>query len=158
MAELQKRMAAFRKEHGNGTLSARTGLSESMLDEVLRGKHGKHRKNNLDILYSFFGLEPDAWYRANMKKWVKPTESVLGEMFRKKRLSMGMSLEDVRKATKIGTRQLARLEAGDSLPSFSSYTVTKLLELYDFDEGQRERIRWFVVVLRDIVSINNSLR
>lgn len=157
MAELQKRMAAFRREHGNGTLSARTGLSESMLDEVLRGKHGKHRKHNLDILYSFFGLEPDAWYRANMKKWVKPTESILGEILRKKRLSLGMSLDDVRRATKIGTRQLARLEAGDSLPSFSSYTVGALLDLYGFDDAHRERIRWFVVVLRDMVNINNSL-
>lgn len=92
-----------------------------------------------------------------MKKWVKPTESILGEIFRKKRLSLGLSIDEIERKTKIGSRQIARLEAGDSLPSFSSYTITQLLQLYNFNFDEREKIRWFIVVLRDMVNINNTL-
>lgn len=127
-----------------------------MLLNIVNERHGKHRKNNLDILYEFFRLPQDKWYHENMKKWVKPTESVLGEIFRKKRLKIGLSIDEVERKTKIGSRQIARLEAGDSLPSFSSYTITQLLQLYSFKDEEREKIRWFMTILRDIVSINNA--
>lgn len=157
MSELVKKILEHRKRNGTEALPLATGIRESTIDSIVGNWNGKHRKNTLDILYEFFALPKDAWYHENMKKWVKPTESVLGEIFRKKRLAMSLSIPDVSKRTRVGERQIARLEAGDSLPSFQSYTVTRLVDLYGFTEDERQKIRWFAVVLRDVVSINNSM-
>lgn len=87
--KLIERIADARKRDGGySKLSQQTGIQDTMLAGIAGGKHGKHRKNTLDILYEHFGLPKDEWYLDNMKKWVKPTESVLGEVFRKKRLAM----------------------------------------------------------------------
>ncbi len=157
MSQLRTKIIAYREKNGMASLVCHTGIQESMLNNIVSERHGKHRKNNLDILYDFFRLPKDPWYHENMKKWVKPTESILGEIFRKKRLQLGLSMDDIDARIHVGSRQIARLEAGDSLPSFSSYTITKLLEIYEFTNEEREKIRWFIVVLRDMVNINNAL-
>lgn len=73
-------------------------------------------RQKIDILYNFFHLPHDPWYNENMKRWVMPTESILGDIFRKKRISNGMTIDDVANRTGIGQRQIARIEAGDSMP------------------------------------------
>jgi hypothetical protein len=35
-----------------------------------------------------------------------------------------------------------RIEAGDSLPSYRSWYMTELLELYEFTEEERNTIMW----------------
>ncbi len=117
----------------------------------------KYRKSNLDVVYAFFDMERDDWYHDNLKKWVKPTESILGEIFRKKRLQLGLSMQEIDRKIHVGVRQIARIEAGDSLPGITSYTIIKLVELYGFTEQESVTIRWFITLLRDMVNINNTL-
>ena len=157
MSALRDKIIEIKNKNMIDNLCNRTGIGISFFDKIVNCSNGKFRKNNLDIIYDYFWLEKDEWYHDNLKKWIKPTESVLGEIFRKKRLQMWLSMEQIDKKIHVWTRQIARIEAGDSLPSFGSYTITSLLTLYDFSKEEKEKIRWFIVVLRDIVNINNNL-
>lgn len=157
MCKLREKILEVKAKKNMEHLCNMSGLSYSFFDDIIKGSHKKYRKGKLDIAYDHFKLERDEWYHENMKKWVRPTESILGEIFRKKRLGMGLSMDDIDKKLHIGARQIARIEAGDSLPSFGSYTITKLLELYEFTPEEREKIRWFIVVLRDVININNAM-
>lgn len=156
---LQDKIIRFCRWSTIASLSSRTWISSNYLDRirVWYRKNGKYRKNTLDILYEFFQIPKDHWYYANLKKNVKPSESVLGEIFRKKRINMCMSLHDVASKIHVWVRELARIEAGDSLPSFGSHTMVNLINLYDFNEEEREKIRWFVSILRDLVTMNNEI-
>lgn len=159
MHVLQSKMKEFATYRSMRELNQKTGIPIEILERIQKGdRHGKYKKPTLDILYWFFALPTDAWYCSNVKKWTKPTESILGEIFRKKRIEMGLSILQVEARTHIGSRQIARIEAGDSLPSFGSYTMMNLINLYEFTEEEREKIRWFISILRDLVTMNNNLQ
>lgn len=134
-----------------------TGLNREVFQNMIDNKSCKFQKKTLDILYDFFRLEKDEFYQDNLKKWVMPTESILGEILRKKRLQAWMTIPDVQKIIKVDSRQIARIEAWDSLPSFWGYTMTKLLLIYEFTEEEREKIRWFITILKDLIIINHKL-
>lgn len=155
---LKSAINKYIEKYGIQRLYDSTWLDAKFFERLMSGNHKyKFRKNNLDILYSLLNLERDNFYFENSKKWVKATDSILGDIFRKKRLEMCITIERVAKIIRVSERQIARIEAGDALPSFNSYMITKLIELYDFDLEESEKIRWFIVILRDLITINNNL-
>jgi len=71
----------------------------------------KFTPRTLDAMYDFFGLERDKFYLENLSKWNKPTEAILGTIFRKKRIAMWRSLDEVARKIKWDVRQLRRIES-----------------------------------------------
>jgi hypothetical protein len=143
-------------ERNSTTLSNATGVDVGIINSILSGKRKKYRSTTLDILYEYFGIERDDYYKENLKRWVMPVESILGSILRNRRIQMWYSIEDVANLVKWEERQLARIEAGDSLPSYQSYYISKLLPLYQFTPQEQEQIRWFICILKDMVKIHNK--
>lgn len=137
-------------------ISLNTGLSFKCIENFYKWKYKKQRKETLDILYEYFKLEKDDFYNENIKKWQMPTQSVLGTFLRRKRLEKWLSIHDVAKKIKWDDRQIARIEAGDSLPDYSSYYITKFFEIYEFTDDEKNTVSWFIVILRDLVNLSKT--
>jgi len=129
-----------------------------LLHYNLNSKSSNHKftQRTLDAVYDFFDMDRDKFYLENLSKWNKPTEAILGTIFRKKRIAMWWSLDEVARQIKWDVRQLRRIESGDSLPSYKSYYITQLINLYEFNEEEQWTIRWFICILSDLVKINNK--
>jgi len=136
-------------------LSNETGVSKTTLRAIQSGRRGKFRKQSLDTLYEHFGLEPDEYYEENMKQRHKPDFSVIGNILRCMRLEKWLSVDDVAKSIKWTAREIRRIEAGDHLPSYRGRYMVELLKLYGATEQEQELIRWWVVILKDLMQINN---
>jgi hypothetical protein len=52
------------------------------------------------VLYDFFALDRDTFYKENMKKRHPPTFTVIGNIMRLKRLEQHWSIEEVAKIIK----------------------------------------------------------
>jgi ribosome-binding protein aMBF1 (putative translation factor) len=85
---------------------------------LLKRDWRKYNKNTLDILYDFFKINRDNFYRDNLKKWYPKTPSLFGTFIRYKRLQQEIDIHKLAKKIKMDQRALARLESGDSLPTF----------------------------------------
>lgn len=137
-------------------LSRQTGVSRSALRSLKNLKKSKYRKQTLDVLYDFFGIDRDSFYKENMKKRHPPTFTVIGNIMRLKRLEQHWSIEDVAKIIKWSPREMYRIEAGDSLPSYRSRYMTELLELYEFTEEEKNTIMWWIAIVKDLIKLNNK--
>jgi len=160
MTDLPKLIKAVRNHNGhNGwltDLSKETGISRSALWSLKNMKKVKYRKQTLDVLYDYFKMEYDTFYKDNMKKWHPPTFAVIGNIMRLKRLENHWSVEDVAKIVKGSVRELYRIEAWDSLPSYRSRYMTELLEIYEFTEEERNTIMWGIAIVKDLIKMNNK--
>jgi len=137
-------------------LSRKTGISRSALRSLKNLKKIKYRKQTLDVLYEYFDLVYDTFYNDNMKKRNPPTFAVIGNIMRSKRIAHHRSVEEVARMIKGSVRELYRIEAGDSLPSYSSWYMEQLLELYEFEWEEREKIMWGILIVKDLIKINNK--
>lgn len=155
---LQEKIIEFEKENWLKQLFFATGINVWILRKIKNwNRKHKYKRITLNSLYTYFKIQRDSFYIENMKKRVKPTESLLWEIFREKRISLGYELYDVAKLIKWDVRQLARFEAWDSLPSYRGYYINELVKLYWFDEETTEKIRWFVCILNDLRSIYRNM-
>jgi ribosome-binding protein aMBF1 (putative translation factor) len=137
-------------------ISINTGLSADCIEHFYKWKYKKQRRKTLDILYEYFRLPKDDFYNENIKKWQMPTQSVLWTFLRQKRLAKWLSIHDVARKIKWDDRQIARIEAGDSLPHYSSYYITKFFEIYEFTDEEKNTVSWFIVILRDLVNLSKT--
>lgn len=137
-------------------LSRQTGVSRSALRSLKNLKKSKYRKQTLDVLYDFFDIDRDEFYKENMKKRHPPTFTVIGNIMRLKRLEQHWSIEEVAKIIKWSPRELYRIEAWDSLPSYRSRYMTELLELYEFTEEEKHTIMWWIAIVKDLIKLNNK--
>ena len=139
-------------------LSERTGLGKNKIRDILvdDNKNRKFFKQTLDILYWFFDLPRDHFYKANLKKRYPKTLSILGSLFRAKRCELGLDMNDVAKITQIDRRALARLEAGDSMPNENSYTIKTLCKVLKFSEEEIKQIALYIQTYKDIEKISKK--
>lgn len=138
-------------------MSKKIGVCYSFMYQIVRGDPKKIRHVVLDEIYQFYKVEKDEFYLENMKKWEPPTQSILWSLLRSKRHQKKMSVEDVARLIRWDARQIRRIEAGDSLPSYSSYYMTKFFEVYELNEEEKQTISWFIVILRDVVNLYNKV-
>lgn len=136
-------------------LARETGISRSALRSLKNLKKVKYRKQTLDVLYEYFELEYDEFYKENMKKRHPPTFAVIGNIMRLKRLEHHRSVEEVAKIIKGSVREIYRIEAWDSLPSYRSWYMTELLALYEFSEEEKNKIMRWIAIVKDLIKINN---
>ncbi len=88
---------------------------------------------------------------------MKPTESVLGEILRERRIRKGWDIHHVARMIKMDDRSIARIEAGDTLPSGFGYAMVNLLRVYEFTEDEQQKIRWHIAILHDIVEMRRRM-
>lgn len=127
------------------------GIGNDAIDNIIYQRRIFHKLGVINRLYEFFEIAKDEWYYQNAKKLHRDHESVLGTFFREKRLKFGYTVNEVCKATKITDRTLLRLEAGDSLPSYNSYTILKLIDFYNLTDEEQHCIRWYIAILTDLI-------
>jgi len=116
LCPLRRKLAHYENEYGFKMLQQRTDIEQRTLRHILYNTRGKYNHVTLDILYEFFHLDKDEWYQENRRKWIKPTESILGAIFRAKRMEKGWTPEQVAKMIKMSDRAIKRIEAGETLP------------------------------------------
>lgn len=134
-------------------LSRMTGFSVKFFWTIK--KQWKHpffrmRKSTLDELYRYFKLKPDEFYYARIKKTENSSDFILWELFKLRRMSLGLSVEQVAESIRWTDREIKRIENGDVLPYETSWYTSKLIELYQFSQEDDDRIRWHIVLLREI--------
>ena len=146
------------REEWVSILSERVGISSWVISSLLKddNKNRKFFKQTLDILYGFFDLPRDHFYKANLKKRYPKTLSILWSLFRAKRCELGLDIRDVASITQIDRRALARLEAGDSMPNENSYTIKTLCRVLKFDEKEIKKIGLYIQTYKDIEKISKK--
>jgi hypothetical protein len=130
-----------------------TWIATATTYRILKRSWCKYNKNTLNILYDFFKIPHDDFYMQNSKKWFSKTPSLLGTMIRYKRIEKWLDLAQVSKKIKVDSRQLARIEAGDSLPRFNSYTFTQLFQLLEFTEQEKKLVEVYIKITLDLEKI-----
>lgn len=136
----------------------RTWLGHVAINNLLNVKKKKYKPSTINVLYEFFKLERDDWYRENLKKWHQEPDSILGKFFREKRLQLGLSIHEVARQLKnIDDRTIHRIESGDSFPNFTSYTIIQLIKLYRLSEEEKNTIMWHLVLGHDMMYMYKKL-
>ncbi len=145
-------------DKGMSSLSMKTWISEGLLKEVLSedNRNKKFFKQTLDILYDFFWIERDHFYKSNLKKRYPQTLSILWSLFRSKRCSLWYNIDELSQASGVDRRVIARLEAGDSLPKDKSFTIKSVCDVLDFPEDEREFIAVYIQAHKDIEKISKK--
>lgn len=98
----------------------------------------------MDILYNFFKLERDQFYKDNLKKWYPKTPSLFGTFIRFKRLKLEIDLHDLAKSIRTDERALARLESGDALPTFDGWTIQHLMDALKFTDDEKTMTKIYI--------------
>ena len=140
-------------EYWLARLSDRTGLGHIAIENVFRQRKEKYKISTLDSLYDYFKLEKDEWYRANLKKWHEQHDSILGNIFREKRISMSYTISRVAREIRVDEKTIKNIETGSTLPHFNQYTFKKLLNLYDFSDEERTTIAWWITITHDLMMV-----
>lgn len=156
MSIVHDKLNEAEQENGLEYLAGIIGVSYNFLRDFKNGKNDKYRKKLIDKLYDYFKLEPDEYYYDNLRQWNQPTESVLGNIFRLRRVQMGRSTEEVARMIQGDARQIRRIESGDSLPSFYGYYITQFIKLYNFTEREVNTIKRYICILKDTIKILNK--
>lgn len=142
------------QDNGPTYMAKKTGISYSFMYSIYKDRAPERvNPTKLEELYEYYKVPKDAFFISNQKKWERPTQSILGNIFRQKRLEKFLSIDDVAKMVRGDSRAIHRIESGDTLPNFNSYYITKFLEIYDFTEEEKQTIQWSIVILRDLVNI-----
>jgi len=131
-------------------LSDRTWVCIETIKALINQRRQKYNIATLDALYDFFWIHKDFFYIANMKKRYPKTPSLLWTFIRILRTNVWIDLEILSKKTLIDKRALARLEAGDSLPCFDSYTIQKIIEVLEITKEDQNLIKIYINSSKDI--------
>jgi transcriptional regulator with XRE-family HTH domain len=158
VTEKLREYMAKHSPYGMKMICDRTGLGHVAINNLTHEKKAKYKPSTLNVLYDYFKLERDDWYRANMKKWHQKPDSILGSYFREKRIALGLSIPEVARALRnIDERTIHRIESGDSFPDYSSYTIIKLIEYYKIPENEKHTIMWHLRCGHDMMGIFKQL-
>lgn len=132
-------------------LCRETGLSSGVISALLEGnsKH-KFRATTLDILYHRFWLYKDFFYYDNLAKRYPKTESMVGQYIRHKRIAKNMSVDELARQIKSWKLAILRIELGESLPHFNSYTMKSLFESLDFSDKEKKAVEKMIDAVKDI--------
>jgi len=159
MSLLQEKIVEFMSNNTINKLRLETWIwCKAMYSLKNWYKNKKYTKQTLDTLYDYFDIKQDEFYNENMKKWLKSDESILWNLFKKKRESKWLSKKEVAKIIKWTEREITRIESWDVAPKFNSYYLRELLKLYDFSESESNQIRWYVASLHDIIELNRNIK
>lgn len=134
-------------------LSSELQLEYWFLWSFKNQKHQRYNVKYIDRIYKYFDLEPDDWYYRNRKLWNKKTYSVIWSILRIGRIRKWLSVDDLARMIKWDKRQIMRIEHWDSLPSVNSYYISEMLNLYDFTEEERIKIKYWIALLQDLTKI-----
>lgn len=138
---LLEKIQEYIKKYDLRTFSRDSWVWIPVILSILNLENKKYNKKTLNILYDFFDLEKDDFYRKNLEKWYPKTKNILWNFIRIKRLKKNKDLENLAKTLKMDKRALARLEAWESFPSYNSYTIQKIIENLDFSEKEKQIIK-----------------
>jgi len=147
---LVEKVKIFLKDYSLKTLCIQSWVHESVILSLIKWEHKKYHRNILDILYAFFNLKKDAFYRENMKKWYPKTESLLWTLVRFKRVRMDIDLQVLAKQIKMSDRALARIESGDSLPYYNSWSIQHIMEVLRFSDSEKKMVADYIDVMKKI--------
>lgn len=149
---IRKKLNEFLENNTYQTLTEKTGVNSAIVNSIINGnpKKIRYRKSTLDALYDFFNLKIDNFYNDNMKKRYPATDSMLGTYLRNKRIELGLSQDEVAQHLKSTKLTIARIELGESLPLFGSYTMQNLMYLYKLTPVERQLIKNFIRAVKDI--------
>ncbi|MCT4616615.1 MAG: hypothetical protein N4A38_00215 [Candidatus Gracilibacteria bacterium] len=149
---LHKYVSEYIDKYGLKKLHNETGITKVILLDIAKNKKNKkYFTNTLNILYDFFKLKKgDEFYRQNFKKWNPKTPSLFGNLIRTKRLQKFMSLDDLSRAIKADKRGLARIEAGDSLPSENSWNIKHIFLCLDFTPEEQELTKNYISTMKKL--------
>lgn len=142
------------KENTIKSLADSIGVSPSFIAGIMNWKHDRYRVLYVDRLYDYFKIEKDKRYTQNLRRWNAKTFSVIGSILRLARVKAWYTIEDVAKITRGDKRQIHRIEQWDSLPSFQSYYIVQMMELYEMSEQEREKISRGICILQDLTRIH----
>lgn len=141
---LVEKIREYLDTHTIQELHNKTGVCTGVFYSLLKRDWKKYNRNTLDILYDFFSLERDEFYKDNLKKWYPKTPSLFWTFIRYKRLKMEIDLHDLAKEIKTDQRALARLESWDALPSINSWTIQHLMDALQFTDDERTMTKIYI--------------
>lgn len=141
---LVEKIREYLDTHTIQELHHETGICTGVFYSLLKRDWKKYSKNNLDILYKHFGLERDQFYKDNIKKWYPKTPSLFGTFIRYKRLQMEIDLHELSKMVRVDERALARLESGDALPTFDSWTIQHIFDALNFTDEEKTMTKIYI--------------
>lgn len=136
------------------------GLNHSNLEKLVKWDSSFLSEKALRIIYGRAWLRNDEELRQIVMdrnnetiKHFQPTNSILGSIFRLRRLSLGYKMEDVARIIKANERSIRRIEEWKALSSYTSYIVSQLIIAYEFTPQEAEKIRWFICIIKDMITI-----
>lgn len=136
------------------TLSKEIWVHRNTLNDIAIWKNKKYHRWTLNAVYDFFKLDKtDEFYINNLKKWNLKTPSLIWNLVREKRTQKMMWLDDLSRETKTDKRALARLEAGDSLPTENSWTFRHIFEVLEFTKEEKQVTSEFIKAVKDLEKI-----
>lgn len=152
MSQIHDKTKDYIAENWIDRLARETGLCNSTLRKIAKGQ-----KNfsciTLSVLYKFFNIDRDSFYKKNLAKGLKPSKGLIWDLFRVKRLEQGLSIKEVAKTLRCNKRDLIRIELWNSLPWQNSYYTKKLLNLYSFTEEEKSKIKYCISLQKDLVKV-----
>lgn len=141
---LVEKIREYLDTHTIQDLHHATGICTWVFYSLLKRDWKKYSKNTLDILYKFFELPRDQFYNDNLKKWYPKTPSLFGTFIRYKRLQLEIDLHELSKRIRVDERALARLESGDALPTFDSWTIQHMFEALGFNDEEKTMTKIYI--------------
>lgn len=135
---LEQKLREYLWKHSIEHLYHKTWISPTVFYKILKREWKKYNKNTLDILYDFFNLPIDSFYKENLKKWYSKTPSLFWTFVRYKRLKYQISVDELAKKIKMEKRALLRLESWDALPWYNSHSIQNIFEILNFTKEERE--------------------
>lgn len=150
---LLQKIQEYIKKYSLKDLAFSSSVWVRVILSILALENKKYNKSTLDVLYEFFKLEKDDFYMQNMKKWYPKTETLLGSLFRLKRIWKNKDIHDIAKDIKMEKRALARLESGDALPNYNSYTIQKIIEVLEFSDLEKKIIKDYISSMKNIEAL-----
>lgn len=150
---ISRALTEYIETYGMQKCVYRSGVSEENIRNIALARRRKYKMSVVNRLYDFLELPRDEWYVNNYRSYHTQHESILGEFFRAKRFAKRLTVSEVAKATKLTERTILRLEAGEWLPEIGSYTMVTLSEYYEFSEEEKQKVRWYIVILKDLIWI-----
>ena len=141
---LVEKIRKYLDDHTIQDLHNSTWVCTGVFYSLLKRDWKKYNKNTLDILYKFFNLERDQFYNDNLKKWYPKTPSLFGTFIRYKRLKLEIDLHELAKRVRVDERALARLESGDALPTFDSWTIQHMFDALEFSDEEKTMTKIYI--------------
>lgn len=138
----------FANSHGKKRTMRALGIGEYALNSLVLYEDGETiHIATLIKAYEYFGLEHDDFFheQSTRRSSMKKHDGIVGQIFRARRIRLGLSVKEVERRAKISRESIERLERGAQLPRSGSETVRRLLRVYEFTEEEREAVLWLII-------------